>query len=121
MVKYKEKWIYLNGNQVEILLLDYILKNSKNILKNSAIVSTIISSPMLDFIVRDNNLKIFRTLTGFKYIGEKIREFEDKKYDNSFLFGMEESIGYLKGIYVRDKDGIVGVMLLSEMACYTKV
>ena len=120
MVKHKGEWIYLNGNQIGILLLDYILKNSKNIPKNSAIVSTIVSTPMLDFIAEDNNLKIFRTLTGFKYIGEKIREFEEGKYNNSFLFGMEESIGYLKGTYVRDKDGIVGTMLLSEMACYYK-
>ena len=120
MVKYKGEWIYLNGNQIGILLLDYILKNSKNIPENSAIVSTIVSTPMLDFIAEDNNLKIFRTLTGFKYIGEKIKEFEERKYDNSFLFGMEESIGYLKGTYVRDKDGIVGAMLLSEMACYYK-
>lgn len=120
MVKYKGEWIYLNGNQIGILLLDYILKNSKNIPKNSAIVSTIVSTPMLDFIAEDNNLKIFRTLTGFKYIGEKIREFEEGKYDNSFLFGMEESIGYLKGTYVRDKDGVIGAMLLSEMACYYK-
>ena len=120
MVKHKGEWIYLNGNQIGILLLDYILKNSKNISKNSAIVSTIVSTPMLDFIAEDNNLKIFRTLTGFKYIGEKIREFEEKKHNNSFLFGMEESIGYLKGTYVRDKDGIVGAMLLSEMACYYK-
>ena len=68
----------------------------------------------------DNSLKIFRTLTGFKYIGEKIKEFEEGKYNNGFLFGMEESIGYLKGTYVRDKDGVVGAMLLSEMACYYK-
>ena len=120
MVKNKGEWIYLNGNQIGILLLDYILKNSKNIPKNSAIVSTIVSTPMLDFIAGDNNLKIFRTLTGFKYIGEKIKEFEEGKYSNSFLFGMEESIGYLKGTYVRDKDGIVGAMLLAEMACYYK-
>lgn len=120
MVKYKGEWIYLNGNQIGILLLDYILKNSKNIPENSAIVSTIVSTPMLDFIAEDNNLKIFRTLTGFKYIGEKIKEFEEGKYNYSFLFGMEESIGYLKGTYVRDKDGVVGAMLLSEMACYYK-
>lgn len=120
IVKNKGEWIYLNGNQIGILLLDYILKNSKNIPKNSAIVSTIVSTPMLDLIAEDNNLKIFRTLTGFKYIGEKIREFEEGKYNNSFLFGMEESIGYLKGTYVRDKDGVIGAMLLSEMACYYK-
>ena len=120
MVKHKGEWIYLNGNQIGILLLNYILENSKNIPKDSAIVSTIVSTPMLDFIAEDNNLKIFRTLTGFKYIGEKIREFEEGKYNNSFLFGMEESIGYLKGTYIRDKDGVIGTMLLSEMFCYYK-
>ena len=120
MVKYNKEWIYLNGNQIGILILDYILKYSKNISENSAVISTIVTTPMLDLIAQEYNLKVFRTLTGFKYIGEKIREFEEGKYKNSFLFGMEESIGYLKGTYVRDKDGILGTMLLAEMACYYK-
>lgn len=118
MVKEDDKWEYLNGNQIGTLLLSYILNNSQNIPKNSAIVSTIVTTPMLDLLAKDYNLKVFRTLTGFKYIGEKIREFEEKKYDNYFLFGMEESIGYLKGDYVRDKDGILGVMLVTEMCSY---
>lgn len=118
MVKHNNEWIYLNGNQIGILLLDYILKNSKNISKNSAVLSTIVTTPMIDLIAQEYNLKVIRTLTGFKYIGEKIREFEEGKYNNSFLFGMEESIGYLKGTYVRDKDGILGTMLLAEMSCY---
>ena len=94
------------------------MEHSKEIKKNSAVISTIVTTPMLDLLARDYNLKIFRTLTGFKYIGEKIREFEEGKYDNTFLFGMEESIGYLKGDYVRDKDGILGVMLIVEMCSY---
>ena len=118
MVKEDGEWIYFNGNQIGTLLLSYILKNSKNIKENSAVVSTIVTTPMLDLLAKDYNLKVFRTLTGFKYIGEKIREFEEGKYDNSFLFGMEESIGYLKGDYVRDKDGILGVMLIVEMCSY---
>ena len=118
MVKENGEWIYFNGNQIGTLLLSYILKNSKDIKENSAIVSTIVTTPMLDLLAKDYNLKVFRTLTGFKYIGEKIREFEEGKYDNSFLFGMEESIGYLKGDYVRDKDGILGVMLIVEMCSY---
>lgn len=118
MVKENGKWIYFNGNQIGTLLLSYILKNSKDIKENSAVVSTIVTTPMLDLLAKDYNLKVFRTLTGFKYIGEKIREFEEEKYDNSFLFGMEESIGYLKGDYVRDKDGILGVMLIVEMCSY---
>lgn len=118
MVKEDGKWIYFNGNQIGTLLLAYILKNSREIKSNSAVVSTIVTTPMLDLLAKDYNLKVFRTLTGFKYIGEKIREFEEGKYDNSFLFGMEESIGYLKGDYVRDKDGILGVMLIVEMCSY---
>jgi phosphoglucomutase len=118
MVKEDGEWVYFNGNQIGALLLSYILKNSKNIKENSVVVSTIVTTPMLDLLAKDYNLKVFRTLTGFKYIGEKIREFEEGKYDNSFLFGMEESIGYLKGDYVRDKDGILGVMLIVEMCSY---
>lgn len=118
MVKEDGEWVYFNGNQIGALLLSYILEHSKEIKKNSAVISTIVTTPMLDLLARDYNLKIFRTLTGFKYIGEKIREFEEGKYDNTFLFGMEESIEYLKGDYVRDKDGILGVMLIVEMCSY---
>lgn len=118
MVKKNNEWIYLNGNQIGMLLLKYILDNKKDISENGAVVTTIVSTPILDKIAGERNLKVFRTLTGFKYIGEKIREFEEGKYDNSFVFGMEESIGYLKGTYVRDKDGILGVMLLTEMTAY---
>ena len=118
MVKENNEWIYLNGNQIGMLLLKYILDNKKDIPKNGAVVTTIVSTPILDKIAKERNLKVFRTLTGFKYIGEKIREFEEGKYDNSFVFGMEESIGYLKGTYARDKDGILGVMLLTEIAAY---
>lgn len=118
MVKENNEWIYLNGNQIGMLLLKYILDNKKDISENGAVVTTIVSTLILDKIAEERNLKVFRTLTGFKYIGEKIREFEEGKYDNSFVFGMEESIGYLKGTYVRDKDGILGVMLLTEMTGY---
>lgn len=118
MLKEENEWIYLNGNQIGMLLLKYILDNKKEIPENGAVVTTIVSTPILDKIAEERNLKVFRTLTGFKYIGEKIREFEEGKYDNSFVFGMEESIGYLKGTYVRDKDGILGVMLLTEMTAY---
>ncbi|MFV0579771.1 MAG: phospho-sugar mutase [Fusobacterium ulcerans] len=118
MVKEDNEWIYLNGNQIGMLLLKYILDNKKDIPENGAVVTTIVSTPILNKIIEERNLKVFRTLTGFKYIGEKIREFEEGKYDNSFVFGMEESIGYLKGTHVRDKDGILGAMLLTEMTAY---
>ena len=118
MVKEDNEWIYLNGNQIGMLFFKYILDNKRDIPENGAVVTTIVSTPILDRIAEERKLKVFRTLTGFKYIGENIREFEEGKYDNSFVFGMEESIGYLKGTYVRDKDGILGVMLLTEMAAY---
>ena len=87
MVKEDTEWTYLNGNQIGMLLLKYILDNKKDIPKNGAVVTTIVSTPILDKIAKERNLKVFRTLTGFKYIGEKIREFEEGKYDNSFVFG----------------------------------
>ncbi|MBC2856512.1 MAG: phospho-sugar mutase [Cetobacterium sp.] len=118
-VKDKEgKWNYPNGNQVGLLLMNYILENKKDIPKNGAIISTIVSTPMLDVIAASKGVKIFRTLTGFKYIGEKIREFEEGKLDGTYLFGFEESYGYLIGTHARDKDAIVSTLLIAEMAAY---
>lgn len=111
-------WIYLSGNQIGVLLLDYILENKKDIPKNSKIISTIVSTKMVDEIGKSKNIEVIRTLTGFKFIGEKIREFEEGKIKGEFLFGFEESYGYLIGTHSRDKDGIVSAMLISEMAAY---
>lgn len=90
----KDNWYYPNGNQIGILLMNYILSEKKNIAKNGAVISTIVSTPMLDVIAKDKGVKLYRTLTGFKYIGEKIREFEMKTLDGTFVFGFEESIGF---------------------------
>ncbi|MGL4392594.1 MAG: phospho-sugar mutase, partial [Fusobacteriaceae bacterium] len=109
-------WRYPNGNQVGLLVMNYLLENRKNIPANGAVISTIVSTPMLDAIAKDKGVKIFRTLTGFKYIGEKIREFEIGKIDSSYIFGFEESYGYLIGTHVRDKDAIVSTMIIAEMA-----
>ena len=111
-------WYYPNGNQLGILLMNYLLEMNKNIPANGAVISTIVSTPMLDVIAEDKKVKIFRTLTGFKYIGEKIRQFENKELDGTYLFGFEESIGYLVGTHVRDKDAVVASLLIAEMACY---
>ncbi|MDP0489178.1 MAG: phospho-sugar mutase [Fusobacterium sp. JB021] len=112
------EWIYPNGNQLGMILMDYILKNTKNIPKNGAVVSTIVSTPMLDEIAKEYKIKIYRTLTGFKYIGEKIEEFKTGKIDGTYLFGFEESIGYLKGTHVRDKDAVVASLLIAEVGAY---
>ncbi|MGL5279961.1 MAG: phospho-sugar mutase [Cetobacterium sp.] len=114
----KGEWIYPNGNQIGLLLMNYILENKKDIPKNSAVVSTVVSTPMLDIVAKEKGVKIFRTLTGFKFIGEKIREFEEGKYDATFLMGFEESYGYLVGTHARDKDAVVSTLLIAEMAAY---
>ncbi|MDU1912212.1 phospho-sugar mutase [Fusobacterium sp.] len=111
-------WVYPNGNQIGVLLMNYLLEMNKNIPSNGAVISTIVSTPMLDVIAKDKGIKLYRTLTGFKYIGEKIRQFETKELDGTFLFGFEESIGYLVGTHVRDKDAVVATLMLSEMAAY---
>ncbi|MGL4308659.1 MAG: phospho-sugar mutase [Cetobacterium sp.] len=111
-------WFYPNGNQVGLLLMNYILENKKDIPKNGAVISTIVSTPMLDPIAKEKNVKVYRTLTGFKYIGEKIREFEENKLDGTYLFGFEESYGYLIGTHARDKDAVVSTLLIAEMAAY---
>lgn len=111
-------WIYPSGNEVGLLLAEYILKYSKEIPLNGKILSTVVSTPMLDDICEAYGVGVIRTLTGFKYIGEKIGQFENKEIDASFIFGMEESLGYLKGTNVRDKDGVIAVMLIAEMASF---
>lgn len=118
-VKTKEgEWIYPNGNQVGLLLAEYIVGNTENKPANGVIVSTVVSTPMLDKVAQANGVEIMRTLTGFKFIGEKIKEFEQGVYDKTYMFGFEESYGYLAGTHARDKDAIVTTMLIAEMAAY---
>lgn len=114
----KGNWSYPNGNQVGLLLMEYILKFKKNIPSNGAIISTVVSTPMLDEVAKAHNVKMYRTLTGFKFIGEKIKQFEDGVLDGTYVFGFEESYGYLIGTHARDKDAVVTTMILSEMAAY---
>ena len=110
------KWFFPNGNQIGILFAEYILNHKKNIPGNGTMITTIVSTPLLDTIVKKNGKKALRVLTGFKYIGEKIRQFENKELDGTFLFGFEEAIGYLIGTHVRDKDAVVASMIIAEMA-----
>lgn len=108
----------LSGNQIGILLMEYILseKSKKGILpKNSFCVSTIVSTKLSRNICEDYGVKLYEVLTGFKFIGEKIKE-HDEQGDEHFQFGFEESFGYLLGTKVRDKDAVVSSMILSEMA-----
>ncbi|MEA1974606.1 MAG: phospho-sugar mutase, partial [Bacillota bacterium] len=113
-----EKYINLTGNQIGILLVDYILSTKEEINKNKVIINTIVTSALGGEIAKDYGVESFSTLTGFKYIGEKITEFDTT--NNEFLFGYEESYGYLYGTEVRDKDAVIASMLIVEMAAYYK-
>lgn len=110
------EYVTMSGNQVGVMLLNYIL-SQKPIPENGAAVTTIVSTKMADAVCEYYGIKLIRTLTGFKYIGEKIHEFEESR-ENTFLFGFEESYGYLAGTYARDKDAVVASMLTAEMACF---
>lgn len=116
----RNEWNFLNGNQVGVLLTDYILNTMEEIPSNGTIIKTIVTTEMINPIAEKYGLEVLNTLTGFKYIGEKIREFEAGKYDKEFIFGFEESYGYLFGTHARDKDAVVATMLIAEMAAYYK-
>ncbi|MBN1892406.1 MAG: phospho-sugar mutase [Clostridiales bacterium] len=112
------KYVSLNGNQIGLLLLDYILdyKKSEGILpEKSFAVTTIVSTRLAGVICDHYGVELQETLTGFKFIGERIR-IDDEEGDKHFQFGFEESYGYLSGLNVRDKDAVVAAMLIAGMA-----
>lgn len=112
----------LTGNQSGSLLVHYVLSQMKETGKlpaNGAVVKTIVTSELGAAIARHYGATVFNTLTGFKYIGEKMNEFE-KSGEHTYLFGYEESYGYLAGNYARDKDAIVASTLICEAAAYYK-
>ena len=118
------QYVLMTGNEVGILLLDFIAKVKKEQGKLPAhpvAVTTIVSTDMVDPIAKDYGVELRRCLTGFKYIGDIIAELEEKEGNaDSYLLGFEESYGYLSGGYVRDKDAVDGSMLICEMASYYK-
>lgn len=112
----------LTGNQVGALLSHYIiasLKDRNELPANGAIIKTIVSTDMIKPIVEKYGVEVMEVLTGFKYIGELIGQFEATKF-NKFLLGFEESYGYLSGDFVRDKDAVIAAMLVCEMTLYYK-
>lgn len=114
------EFIALSGNQVGILLLDYILnrlKEEKALPDNAAVVKSFVTTGMAKAIADDFGVKLFETPVGFKFIGEKIKELE-KSGAYTYVFGFEESCGYLRGTHARDKDAVVASMLDAEMVCY---
>lgn len=120
--KKTNEYIFYTGNMTALLIAEYILSQRKEngtLPKNGAIIKTIVSSNLTDAIAEEYGMHLIETLTGFKYIGEQIRNFEHN-HDYEYVFGFEESYGCLVGTHARDKDGIVAVMMLSEAAAYYK-
>lgn len=113
----------LNGNQTGALLCDFILRTMKNagtLSVDGNVVKTIVTTEMIRAINDSYGIETIDVLTGFKFIGEKIKEFELEGNPDKFIFGLEESYGYLKGSYARDKDAVVGAMLVTELAADLK-
>lgn len=120
-VRVDEDYKLLTGNQIGALLLHYLITQKKNDLpKGATVLKTIVTSELGRDIAAAHGIETIDTLTGFKYISEKIREFEAQG-DRSFLLGYEESYGYLIGDFVRDKDAVQTCLLLAEVAAYYKV
>lgn len=112
----------LTGNQTGLLLTEYILsalKEEGKLPSNGVVIKTIVTTEGAREIANHYGVEIMDVLTGFKYIGEKIREFQESK-EKKYLFGFEESYGYLAGEFVRDKDAVVAAMLIAEMTLYYK-
>lgn len=122
-VKNKEgQYVVLTGNQTGALLLNYIITQKKEngvLPENGAVLKTIVTSEIGRKIAEVNGLTSYDTLTGFKFIGEKIKEFETSG-EHTFLFGYEESYGYLVGDFVRDKDAVQACLVAAEVAAFYK-
>ena len=120
-VKDKDGFKLISGNEVGVLLLDYICKSriEKNTMpKKPIMVKSIVSTNLAEEVAESYGVETINVLTGFKYIGEQILYLEQKNETERFILGFEESYGYLVGSYVRDKDAVVASMLIVEMAAY---
>lgn len=119
-VKHNGEYVLLTGNQTGALLVNFVLTIKKDSLNSkSTLVKTIVTSELGANIGRSFGLQVEETLTGFKYIGDKINKFETSG-EQEFVIGYEESYGYLVGTHARDKDGVVSSMLVCEMAAWYK-
>ncbi|SCY87083.1 phospho-sugar mutase [Alkaliphilus peptidifermentans] len=121
VVKNKDnEFVVLTGNQTGALLVEYILgalKEKRTLPQNGVIIKTIVTSEIGAVIAKAYGIDVLNTLTGFKYIGEKIKHFQESK-EYTYILGYEESYGYLIGTHARDKDAVVASMLICEMAAY---
>ncbi|EPY05525.1 glucose-1,6-bisphosphate synthase [Paenibacillus alvei TS-15] len=116
------EYVVLTGNQSGAIMVHYLLdamKTKGTLPANGAVIKTIVTSELGAAIAQSFGMTVFNTLTGFKYIGEKMTEF-DRTGEHTFIFGYEESYGYLAGNYARDKDAVIAAMLISEAGAYYK-
>ncbi len=119
-VKHKNKYILLNGNQIGSIMTYYILRNLKEknrLAGDEYIVKTIVTTDLIKLIAQAYNINVYEVLTGFKYIARVIKE---KEHTESFIGGFEESFGYLVADFVRDKDGVMAALFISEIAAWAK-
>lgn len=114
-------FVTISGNQMGALLIDYIItayEETGTMPNNPYAVKTIVSTELVAKICQAHDVKLHNVLTGFKFIGEVIKNYEQAGADAAYLFGFEESYGYLKGTYARDKDAVVATMLICEMTAF---
>lgn len=111
----------VSGNEMGVLLLDYICAGrieKGTMPKDPVAVMSLVSTPLADAVAKNYGVELRKVLTGFKWIGDQILHLEEAGQEERFIFGFEESYGYLSGSYVRDKDAVVASMLICEMAAY---
>ncbi|MBR1528915.1 MAG: phospho-sugar mutase [Oscillospiraceae bacterium] len=116
-----DDYALFSGNEVGAMLLEYICSQRKangTLPENPICVKTIVTTDLVKAIAKEYGVEVIEVLTGFKFIGEQIGLLEEKGEENRYVFGYEESYGYLSGTYVRDKDAVVASMLICEMAAY---
>ncbi len=122
-VKDENGYTLMSGNEVGALMLNYLLERRTELNKmpqNPVAVETIVSTDLCKKIAAKYGVELIEVLTGFKYIGGQVKLLEEKGEEDRFIMGFEESYGYLSGSFVRDKDAVIGSMLICEMACYYK-
>ena len=122
-IPHNEEYKLMTGNDVGVLLLNFIIERrtaNGTLPKNPIAVKTIVTSELCRKITEDKGVQLIDVLTGFRFIGEQIGILEAKGEENRFIFGFEESYGYLGGPYVRDKDAVIASMLICEMVAYYK-
>ncbi|MBQ9552980.1 MAG: phospho-sugar mutase [Clostridia bacterium] len=122
-VRHNGEYVLMSGNEVGAMLAEYLLTRRKELgtlPENPVIIKSFVTTDLVQAIADKHGAQVINTLTGFKYIGEQITELEEKGEEERFLIGMEESYGYLCGTHARDKDGVVAVTMIAEMAAYYK-